>query len=407
MKMRRVLRHAVVAIDRRLHRDVCISPLTSLTADDVSLIKTARDFCTVHVKPVCMKMDETGQMEPEVVSQAFASGLMAIETSEEYGGAGMTFPSTVLAIEEIARADAAVALLVDLQNLISGMFVHYANPDQQREYLPRLSRRSIACFCLTEPGSGSDAFALKTAAIDDGDAYVINGTKIFISSGSIAEIFLVMANVDFAKGYKGITCFIVDRTAIPGVKIGRIENKLGIRASSTTEVRFDEVRVPKRNVLGEVGGGYRLAIETLNDGRIGIGAQMVGIAQGALDAAMPYLFERKQFGRPIGDFQGMQFQYAQAAMELHTARLLVYNAARKKMLGEPAVEDAAMAKLFSSQVAERTASKCVEWMGGCGFMKEFSVERFYRDAKIGAIYEGTSNIQLHTLAKITKERYKR
>lgn len=370
------------------------------------LQKTVRDFALTHVAPRTLKMDEVQKMDKEVIDEAFKAGLMGIETPSDLQGSGMSFFSSILAIEELARIDAAVSVMVDVQNtLVNNIFFRYANDEQRAKYLPRLAQDTVGCFCLTEPTSGSDAFALKTRAEKKGDTYVLNGSKIFITNGGEANLFLVMATVDSSKGYKGITCFIVDGKEHKGVTVGRRESKLGIRASSTVELNFDNVVVPAANVVSEVGKGYKIAIEVLNEGRIGIGAQMVGIAQGAMDAAMPYLFQRKQFNNLIGDIQGMQFQYAQAAMEVHAARLMVYNAARKKVHGEAFVEDAAMAKLYASQVAESTASKCVEWLGGVGFMKEYHVERFYRDAKIGAIYEGTTNIQLHTLAKFVKERY--
>lgn len=382
------------------------TPCTLLTDEEKALQESVRQFALTHVAPRTLRMDEAQKMDKELIDEAFKAGLMGIETPSELQGCGMSFFSSILAIEELARIDAAVSVMVDVQNtLVNNIFFRYANEEQRAKYLPRLAKDTVGCFCLTEPTSGSDAFALKTRAEKKGDTYVLNGSKIYITNGGEANIFLVMATVDSSKGYKGITCFIVDGNEHKGVKIGRRENKLGIRASSTVEINFDNVVVPASNVVSEVGKGYKIAIEVLNEGRIGIGAQMVGIAQGSMDAAMPYLFQRKQFNTFVGDFQGMQFQYAQCQMELHAARLMVYNAARKKVLGEPFVEDAAMAKLFASQVAERTASKCVEWLGGVGFTKEYHVERFYRDAKIGAIYEGTTNIQLHTLAKFVKERY--
>lgn len=371
------------------------------------LQNSVREFANTVVKPRSLAMDEAAKMEPIVIQEAFKAGIMGIEVPSDLSGSGMSFFSSILAIEELARVDPAVSVMVDVQNtLVNNIFFRYANDAQRKKYLPRLATDTVGCFCLTEPTSGSDAFALKARAEKQSDgSYVINGSKIYITNGGEAGLYLVMATVDPSKGYKGITCFIVDGKEHKGVSIGRRENKLGIRASSTVELNFENVRVPAENVVSEVGKGYKIAIEILNEGRIGIGGQMVGIAQGALDAAMPYLFQRKQFSTLIGDFQGMQFQYAQASMEVHAARLMVYNAARKKMWNQNFVEDAAMAKLFSSQVAERVASKAVEWMGGNGFVKEYGVERFYRDAKIGAIYEGTSNIQLHTLAKFVKDRY--
>lgn len=383
------------------------TPCNYLTEEEIMLQNSVREFANTVVKPRSLAMDEAAKMEPIVIQEAFKAGIMGIEVPSDLSGSGMSFFSSILAIEELARVDPAVSVMVDVQNtLVNNIFFRYANDAQRKKYLPRLATDTVGCFCLTEPTSGSDAFALKARAEKQSDgSYVINGSKIYITNGGEAGLYLVMATVDPSKGYKGITCFIVDGKEHKGVSIGRRENKLGIRASSTVELNFENVRVPAENVVSEVGKGYKIAIEILNEGRIGIGGQMVGIAQGALDAAMPYLFQRKQFSTLIGDFQGMQFQYAQASMEVHAARLMVYNAARKKMWNQNFVEDAAMAKLFSSQVAERVASKAVEWMGGNGFVKEYGVERFYRDAKIGAIYEGTSNIQLHTLAKFVKDRY--
>lgn len=382
------------------------TPCTLLTEDEQMLVQSVRDFARAEIKPRVIAMDEAQKMDAELIQKCFAQGLMGIEVPEKHQGSGMSFFGSILAIEELAKIDGSVSVMVDVQNtLVNNIFFNFANEAQRAAWLPLLARESVGCFCLTEPGSGSDAFALKTRAEKRGSNYVINGSKVYITNAGEADIFLCMATVDPSKGYKGITCFIVDKRKHSGVRIGRKENKMGIRASSTCEVIFDNVVVPEENIILEVGKGYKIAIEALNEGRIGIGAQMLGIAEGAMDVAMPYLFERKQFGTHIGDFQGMQFQYAQCALDIHAARLLVYNAARKKLAGQPFVEDAAMAKLFASQVAERVASKSIEWMGGVGFMKDYHVEKFYRDAKIGAIYEGTTNIQLHTLAKFVKERY--
>jgi short/branched chain acyl-CoA dehydrogenase len=345
-------------------------------------------------------------MPQEIITEGFKAGLMGIETPAELGGAGMNFMSSILAIEELARVDAGYSVMVDVQNtLTSNILYNFGSEAQQKKYLSMMATNKIACFNLTEPGSGSDAFALKTKAERKGNKWVINGSKIYITNGGIADIFMILATVDSSKGYKGITCFIADKEKTPGIKIGRKEKKLGIRSSTTNEIIFENVEIGDEDIIGEVGKGYKIAIECLNEGRIGIAAQMLGIAQGALDYSMPYLFQRKQFGQFIGDFQGMQFQYAQAATEIHAARLMTYNAARKKQHGEPFIEDAAMAKLFASQVAERTASKAIEWLGGNGFIRDNTVERFYRDAKIGAIYEGTSNIQLQTIAKFVKAKH--
>lgn len=381
-------------------------PLTTLTEDEQALVQSVREFAQREIHPKSRQMDEDSKICPQLFKELFANGYMGIETDTKYGGSGMSFFSSILAIEEIARIDPAVGVAVDVQNtLVNNVFFRFANEDICSRFLPKLASDTVGCFCLTESSSGSDAFALKTRAEKKGSDYVINGQKVYITNGGEAGIFLVMANVDPSKGYKGITCFAVDASQSPGISVGGLEKKLGIKASSTATLHFDNVVVPEKNIVGELGKGYKIAIETLNEGRIGIAAQMVGIAQGAMDVAMPYVFERKQFGTVIGDFQGMQFQYAQANLDIQAARLLCYNAGRKKMAGLPFVEDAAMAKLFASQVAERVASKAIEWCGGMGFSREFGVERFYRDAKIGAIYEGTSNIQLHTLAKFVKDQY--
>ncbi|CAJ1993086.1 acyl-CoA dehydrogenase [Leishmania donovani] len=382
------------------------NPVTYLTDDEKMLVETVRAFSLTHVVPRSRQMDEEGKMDPVVLKEAFAAGLMGIETPADLEGGGMSFFSSILAIEELARHDPAVSVTVDVQNtLVNNIFFNFANDAQRRKYLPKLAKDTVGCFCLTEAGSGSDAFALNTKAEKKGSKWVINGSKLYITNGGWAGIFLVMATVDPSKGYKGITCFVVDSSETPGVSVVRTENKLGIRASSTAELRLENVEVPEENVIGEVGKGYKIAINILNEGRIGIGAQMLGIAQGSLDIVMPYLFQRKQFGKFIGDFQGMQMQYAECAMELHAARLMVYNASRKKQNNEMFIQDAAMAKYFASVVAEKTASRAVEWAGGVGFMKDFGLERFYRDAKIGAIYEGTSIIQLQTIAKMIKAQY--
>lgn len=383
-------------------------PLTVLTEEERMLQEMVRSFSLKHIAPRTRQMDETGKMDPELIQEFFSAGLMGIETPEELGGGGMSFMSSILAIEELARHDPAVSVTVDVQNtLVNNIFFAYANEEQKKKYLSKLATQSLGSFCLTEASSGSDAFALKTTASKKGDKWYLNGSKLYITNGGLADIFLVMANVDTSKGYRGITCFAVDRTEQQGVNVVRTENKLGIRASSTAEIQFENVEVSEANVIGNVGEGYKIAINSLNEGRIGIGGQMLGIAQGALDIVMPYLFERKQFGKAIGDFQGMQMQYAECATQLHAARLMVYNAARKKENGEAFIQDAAMAKYYSSVVAEKTASRAIEWAGGIGFIKDFGLERFYRDAKIGAIYEGTSIIQLQTIAKMVKSQYEK
>ncbi|CEI86040.1 Putative Acyl-CoA dehydrogenase [Rhizopus microsporus] len=328
---------------------------------------------------------------------------MGIETDAEYDGANCSFMSAIITIEELAKVDPSISVLCD-NTLVGTLVRKYGNEDVKKRFLPKLATDTVGCFCLSESGSGSDAFALQTRAIEKDDHYVLNGSKMWITNSGEADFFLVFANVDPSKGYKGITCFIVTKDM--GVQIAKKESKLGIRASSTCVLNFDDVIVPKENILGEVGKGYKYAIEILNEGRIGIAAQMIGLAQGAYDIALPYLFQRKQFGQFIGDFQAMQHQYAQIAVEIEAARLLTYNAARLKEEGKSFIKEAAMAKLYSSQVAEHAASKAIEWCGGVGFTRELGVEKFYRDAKIGAIYEGTSNIQLQTIAKLVSSQYK-
>jgi short-chain 2-methylacyl-CoA dehydrogenase len=351
-------------------------------------------------------MDEKQKMDPELIRSCFEQGYMGIEIPSEHGGNGMPFTNSIVVIEELAKVDPSVSVMVDVQNtLINNAVKKWGTPEQRSKYFPRLSQDTLGSFCLSEWGSGSDAFALKTTATKKGDEYVINGTKAWITNSAEAGFFICMANVDPSKGYKGITAFIVDK-GNPGLIVGKKEDKLGIRASSTCEVRFENCRVPSSAILGELGKGYKIAIETLNEGRIGIGAQMLGLAEGAFNATIPYIKQRTQFGQPLSDFQGMQFQYATLAVEIEAARLMVYNAARLKDAGQPFVKEAAMAKLYSSQVAERVASQCVNMLGGVGFTKEFPVEKFYRDAKIGQIYEGTSNIQLQTIAKMVVNEFK-
>jgi alkylation response protein AidB-like acyl-CoA dehydrogenase len=330
----------------------------------------------------------------------FELGVMGIEIPEQYGGSGSSFFNAILAVEALARVDPSVSVLVDVQNtLVINALLRWANEAQKQRYLPKMASEWVGSYALSEASSGSDAFALKLRAEKQGDRYVLNGRKLWITNAAESSLFIVFANVDPSLGYKGITAFLVERS-FAGFGVGKKEHKLGIRASSTCELMFDNVEVPAENVLGEVGRGYKIAIEALNEGRIGIGAQMLGLAQGAFDGALPYMRERVQFGKPIAEFQGMQFSYARVAMEIEAARLMVYNAARLKDQREPFVKEAAMAKLFASEVAERTASQCVEFYGGVGFTKEYPAEKFYRDAKIGKIYEGTSNMQLVTIAKL-------
>ncbi|KAJ2080054.1 hypothetical protein H4R24_000008 [Coemansia sp. RSA 988] len=381
-----------------------IPSLNTLSEDEEMMRDVVSRFAREVVQPKVAEMDEKEIMDPQVIRGLFEAGLMGVETPVDLGGAEASFLSAILVVEELAKIDPSVSAMCDVHNtLVNTVFRSYGSDALKSKYLPQLSSEKIGSFCLSEAVSGSDAFALQTRAVLDGDHYVINGSKMWITNSEEAGIFLVFANVDPSKGYKGITCFVVEKDM--GVVIAKKEKKLGIRASSTCQLSFDDVRVPVENVLGEIGKGYKIAIEILNEGRVGIAAQMVGLAQGAFDSAMPYLFERKQFGTRIGDFQAMQHQYAQIAVEIEAARLLTYNAARMKEEGKPFIKEAAMAKLYASQVAQRASAKAVEWMGGVGFTRDLPVEKFYRDCMIGAIYEGTSNIQLQTIAKILAKDY--
>ena len=380
--------------------EVSRAPLTLLTEDERAFREAVREFADGVVAPRVADMDRDARMDPSLISQLFEMGVMSVEIPEMYGGAGSSFFTSILVIEELSRVDPAVGVLVDVQNtLIDTCVLRYGTDDMKSKYLPALSADTVGAYCLSEAGSGSDAFALKTRATDAGDHWVLDGQKLWITNGAEAGLFVVFATVAPEQGYRGITAFLVEKE-FPGVSIGKKEDKLGIRASSTVEVVFKGCRVPKANVLGEVGKGYKIAIETLNEGRIGIGAQMIGVAQGALAATVAYVKERTQFGKAIAEFQGVQFQLAQAATEVEAARLMVYNAARLKDAGGDIAREGAMAKLFASQVCERVTSLCVELFGGYGYTKEYPVEKFYRDAKIGAIYEGTSNMQLQTIAKM-------
>lgn len=361
--------------------------------------EAVRDFATAEIAPNVARMDETAQMDPKLITQLFEMGLMGIEIPESFGGTGADFFTSVLVVEELSRVDPSVAVLVDVQNtLFINAILRWATEEQKERLFPRVASDTVGAYALSEAGSGSDAFALSCRATADGDDWILNGHKLWITNGHEAGLYIVFATVDPEAGYKGITAFLVERES-EGFSIGKKEDKLGIRASSTTELVFEDVRVSGANVLGEVGMGYKTAIETLNEGRIGIGAQMVGLAQGALDHTVRYVREREQFGRAIGSFQGVQFQMAEMATEIEAARLLVYNAARLKDAGQPFVTQAAMAKLFASEAAQRVASTCIDLHGGYGFTKEYPVEKFYRDAKIGTIYEGTSNMQKQTIAK--------
>ncbi|HEY7771278.1 acyl-CoA dehydrogenase [Longimicrobium sp.] len=375
------------------------APLTVLNEDEQAFREAVRQFAEESVRPLVTEMDEHQKMSPELIPQFFELGLMGIEVPEELGGTGASFFTAALVVEELSRVDASVGVFVDVQNtLVNNAFLRWGSADLKARYLPQLCAEKVGAYALSEAGSGSDAFALATRAVKAEGGFRVTGRKLWITNGGEAEIFIIFANANPEAGYKGITAFIVEKE-FGGFSVGKKEDKLGIRASSTTELILEDVFVPDENVLGEVGKGYKTAIETLNEGRIGIGAQMIGIGQGALDATVKYVQEREQFGKRIGDFQGVQFQIGQMATELEAARLMVYNAARLKDAGLPFLQEAAMGKLFSSQVAQRIASTAVDLFGGYGFTREYPVEKFYRDSKIGSIYEGTSNMQLQTIAK--------
>jgi alkylation response protein AidB-like acyl-CoA dehydrogenase len=376
------------------------APLSVLSEEEELFRQTVREFAETEIGPHVHEMDAEAKMRPDLLTKFFELGLMGIEVPEQYGGAGGSILLATLAIEEMARVDASSAIYVDVHNtLVNNALLRWGNDEQKARYLPRMTTDLLGAFALSEPASGSDAFALECKAVQDGEDWLLTGRKFWITSGAEAGLFIVFANVAPEKGYKGITAFLVDRD-MAGFSIGKREKKLGIRASSTVELILESVRVPAANVLGPVGQGYKISIETLNEGRIGIGAQMIGVAQGALDAACRYIKERKQFGKTIAEFQGVQFQVADMATDLEAARLLVYNAARLKDAGLPFTREAAMAKLFSSNAANRITSQCLELFGGYGYSQEYPAEKFFRDAKIGVIYEGTSNMQLQTIAKM-------
>lgn len=376
------------------------SPLTILSEDEEMFRSSVREFAEGELRPRVETMDEDKKLDPALIKQCFDLGLMGIETPEEYGGAGATFFTAIVGVEELSRVDASVGVFVDVQNtLVNNALIRWANADQKKKYLTQLASEKVGAYALSEAGSGSDAFALSTRAVEKSDHYILNGRKLWITNGAEAEIFIVFANVNPDVGYKGITAFILEK-GYPGFSVGKKENKLGIRASSTTELIMEDCRVPKENVMGEAGKGYKIAIEILNEGRIGIGAQMIGISRGALDASIHYTSERVQFDKKVSEFQGVQFQLAEMATQLEAARLLVYNAARLRDAGRPFLKEAAMAKLYSSRAAERIASQAIELYGGYGFVTDYPVEKFWRDSKIGAIYEGTSNMQLQTIAKL-------
>src|SRR3954463_5393922 len=375
-------------------------PLLALTDDEKMFRDNVRQFAEESVKPKVKEMDEKGVFDHSLIEQFFQLGLMGIEIPEQYGGSGGTFFEAILAVEEMSRVDPSAGVIVDVQNtLCINAILKWGTEEQKKKYLPKMATEWVGAYALSEAGSGSDAFALATRAEDKGDHWLLNGQKMWITNGKEAGLFIMIATVDAGAGYKGITAFLVEKD-FPGFSVGKKEDKLGIRASSTCELLLEDCRVPKENVLGEPGRGYKIAIETLNEGRIGIGAQMIGMARGAWEHAARYAKERKQFGKAVADFQGVQFQLAQAATELEAARMMVYNAARMKDAGMNFVKEAAMTKLFASQVAERVCSMAVEIYGGYGFVKDYPVEKYYRDAKIGKIYEGTSNMQLQTIAKM-------
>jgi len=378
---------------------VIMPPLTQLSDEETLFQASVRRFARERLAPHVHAMDEASVFRKDLLQEFFELGLMAVEVPEEFGGQGGTFFQSILAIEELARVDPSAAVIVDVQNtLFHNAILRWANAEQKRRWLPRAAKDTVASYALSEAGSGSDAFALATRAVEDSGGYRLTGRKLWITNAAEAGLFLLFANVNPEQGYKGITAFLVERD-FPGFQVGKKEDKLGIRASSTCELILDGCCVPMANVVGEVGKGYKVAIETLNEGRIGIGAQMLGLAQGALDHALAYAQQRKQFGSPIAEFQGVQFELAEMAVDVEATRLMVYNAARLHDAGRPFLTEAAMCKYFASQVAERVASRAVEVLGGVGFTKDYPVEKLYRDAKIGRIYEGTSNMQKMTIAK--------
>ena len=377
-----------------------IPALTSFTEDEQAFREAIRSFAEGEIKPIVGKMDEQAHYQEGLVQQLFEMGLMGIEVPEEFGGAGASFTMACIAVDEISRVDGAVGVMVDVQNtLVANAFLKHCTPAQKEKYLPQLATQKVGAYALSESSSGSDAFALKLRAEEKDDHYVLNGHKLWITNAGEAELFLCFANVNPDAGYKGITAFLVEK-GFEGFNVGKKEDKLGIRASSTCELTFENCIVPKENVIGEVGKGYKIAIETLNEGRIGIGAQMIGVAAGAYEATLEYIKTREQFGKALSSNQGVQFQLAEMRMELEAARLMVYNAARLKDEGKDFIEEAAMAKLYSSLAAEKITSMALDLFGGNGFTKEYPVEKFWRDANIGQIYEGTSNMQRQTIAKM-------
>jgi len=380
------------------------SPLTQLSEEEKMFQSTVRRFAREQIAPHVREMDEAGVFRKDIIHQFFELGLMGIEIPEEFGGQGGTFFQAVMAVEELSAVDPSAGVIVDVQNtIVNNAILRWANGEQKQRYLPRLAADTVASYALSEAGSGSDAFALATQAQDQGDHFLLNGRKLWITNAAESGLFLLFANANPSAGYRGITAFLVQRD-FPGFQVGKKEDKLGIRASSTCELILDNCRVPRENVMGEVGKGYKIAIETLNEGRIAIGSQMIGLARGALEHAIAYAKQRKQFGKTISEFQGVQFELAKMAVEVEAARLLVYNSARLRDAGQPFITEAAMAKYYSSEVAEKVASKAIEVLGGVGVTRDYPVEKLYRDAKIGRIYEGTSNMQLLTIAKKLLER---
>uniref|UniRef100_A0A6G1SFJ0 Short/branched chain specific acyl-CoA dehydrogenase, mitochondrial n=1 Tax=Aceria tosichella TaxID=561515 RepID=A0A6G1SFJ0_9ACAR len=381
------------------------TPLTMLSDEEMAMKEVVAKLSKEKFAPLVKEMDEKSEMFPEVIEALFENGLMNISVDPKYDGVGANFFTTLLAVEELAKVDPAISAMVDVHNtLFVETLCVYGTEEQKMKYLPRTAQDLVGSFCLSEPNAGSDAFSLKTSAKKDGDHFILNGSKAWITNAENAGAYIVFANADFSKGYKGITAFIIDR-GTPGLSIAKHENKLGIRASSTCPVIMEDVRIPAKNIVGEYGKGYKIAIETLNEGRIGIGAQMLGLAQGVFDHAVKYTLERTAFKQKIFDFQGMQHQIADVATRIETARLIVYNAARLREAGMPYVKEAAMAKYHAGEVACYTANKAIEWMGGVGFTKDYPVEKYLRDSKIGQIYEGTSNIQLNTIAKIIRSEF--
>ncbi|XP_017765213.1 PREDICTED: short/branched chain specific acyl-CoA dehydrogenase, mitochondrial [Eufriesea mexicana] len=395
-------RHISACVARMNH---CPGPLSQFSDEELLMKESVGKLAKEEISPLVRKMEKESKIDEGLLRKLFENGLMGIEIPEKYGGSGCNFMTTILSVEEVAKIDGSVAALVDIHNtLVNSLITKVATEEQKAKYLPKLAQDYVGSFCLTEPGSGSDAFSLKTEAKRDGSEYVINGTKMWISNSDIAELFLVFANANPSAGYRGITTFFVERDT-PGLTVAKPEDKLGIKASGTCMIHFDNVRVPENNILGQFGHGYKYAAGFLNEGRIGIGAQMIGIAQGCLDATIPYTLERRQFGKDIFSFQSMQHQIAQVATELECARLLVYNAARLVDVKKDVIKEAAMAKLFASETALRVTAKCIDFMGGVGFTTDFPQEKYFRDSKIGTIYEGTSNMQLSTIAKCIRKEY--